>query len=216
MRRGCGGGSSAPSAASQYSAPSELRAVRPRRLASPLPRVADGDAGPAREVLRGHRPAAGGEARRDERRATRSRESSRACARGAQSSSRTNVCCLPCIGPRQMSPSWASRKRMWYPWPRPVSMPSLSSRSITSGRLSRRSPPSAPLSNSRAALDVGRLEPDLRAASLVGGEQARAAERQQPAHVLGRREMDRPAHQPGAHDLAIGDGALDTRSRGVA
>ena len=93
--------------------------------------------------------------------------------------------------------------------PRPVSMPSLSNSSHHLG------PAEAPVAGQLggqqlgAALEVGLREPRLRAAARVGGLQARAAQREQPAHVLGRREVDRPAHQPRAHDLAILDRALD-------
>ena len=57
------------------------------------------------------------------------------------------------------------------------------------------------------AIELGRGDAELRAAALLGDGEARGAQRQQPAHVLRRREVDGAAHQPRAHDLA------DRRSR---
>ena len=54
-----------------------------------------------------------------------------------------------------------------------------------------------------AALEVGLREAQLLAAASLGGLEARDDQREQPAHVLGRGEVDGAAHQPRAHDLAL-------------
>ncbi len=214
MRRGFGGGSSAPSAESQYSVESQVRATTPSAPCRPVrasPTVMPAQRARSCAV---DRPAAGGEAlrHRDQRLLPRQLARLRA---GSPVVEQHDGLLLALHRPEADEPLLGEPEEDVVP----VAAPGLDALALE--QIHHLGPAEPPVAAERAAqqlgaaLDVGRLEPDLRAAPLVGGEQARAAERQQPAHVLGRREVDRPAHQPGARDLAIGDGALDACSRRV-
>ena len=169
--------------------------------------------GPAREVVRGHRPAAGGEAAGERgqrllaRELARARpaEPSRRAGRTSAAAPRPARCRSARPGPAARGCGSRGRRRSRCPRPRAAAM--------TSGRLSRRSPASAAASSFALRAMCGLRQPDLLAPALLRRLQPRADEREQPAHVLGRRVVDRAAHQPGAHERALGDRPLDARDR---
>ena len=66
------------------------------------------------------------------------------------------------------------------------------------------------------ALEEGLAEPELLDAASLGSRESRSAQREQPANILGRREVDRPAHQPRAQDPALLDRTLDALDGAVA
>ena len=161
-----------PSAASQYSAAVPGARRRARRRPQPAAGVADGDARPAREI-RARSPGPRLAAKRAATAASDSLARELARLRRAAPSrraARRSAACPASARGRSARPGRAGRgcgTRVR----RPVSMPSLSSSSMTSGRLRRRSPASAAAQQLGAALDVG----------LARGRSARGGARRRPA-----------------------------------
>ena len=63
----------------------------------------------------------------------------------------------------------------------------------------------------RAAIDLRLGEPELRVPSGLCSRQARGAQREQPADILGQREVDGAADEPGTQDPSFRDRVLDSR-----